>query len=112
MELGRPGRRTPPPGWGGGPARPPLADLLDGSRATRARLQGRLDIEGRRRWARRHLAALGRATRSPAELARAGAWLDPLLLARALARRVDAAWPGGHRVTVAGLPARPGRARV
>jgi hypothetical protein len=77
-----------------------LADLLDGSRATRARLQGRVAVDGSYRRARRHLAALGRATRSPADLARAGAWLDPLLLARALARRVDAAWLGEHRITV------------
>jgi predicted nucleic acid-binding Zn-ribbon protein len=77
-----------------------LAELLDGARATRARLQGRVDVDGRYRRARRHLAALGRATRSPADLARAGAWLDPLLLARALARRVDAAWLGEHRITV------------
>lgn len=77
-----------------------LADLLDGSRATRARLQGRVDVEGRYRRARSHMAALGRATRSPADLARAGVWLDPLLLARALARRVDAAWLGEHRITM------------
>jgi predicted nucleic acid-binding Zn-ribbon protein len=77
-----------------------LADLLDGSRATRARLQGRVAVDGSYRRARRHLAALGRATRSPADLARAGAWLDPLLLARALARRVDGAWVGEHRIAV------------
>jgi hypothetical protein len=84
-----------------------LADLLDGSRATRARLQGRVDVDRHYRRARRHLAALGRATRSPADLARAGAWLDPLLLARALARRVDAAWIGEHRITVTVLLAGP-----
>jgi predicted nucleic acid-binding Zn-ribbon protein len=88
-----------------------LADLLDGSRATRARLQGRLDVDGRYGRARRHLAALGRATRSPADLARAGAWLDPVLLARALARRVDAAWLGEHRIAVAVSLAGPVAAR-
>ncbi|MFL5849190.1 MAG: hypothetical protein ACJ76R_09660 [Solirubrobacteraceae bacterium] len=77
-----------------------LADLLNGSRATRARLQGRVAVDGSYRRARRHLAALGRATRGPADLARAGAWLDPLLLARALARRVDGAWVGEHRIAV------------
>jgi hypothetical protein len=66
-----------------------LAELLDGRRATRARLQGRFDVDGSRRRARRHLGALGRATRSPADLARAGARLDPLLLARAIATRMD-----------------------
>jgi hypothetical protein len=88
-----------------------LADLLDGSRATRARLQGRVDVDGRYGRARRHVAALGAATRSPADLARAGAWLDPVLLARALARRVDAAWLGEHRITVAVSLAGPVTAR-
>ena len=60
-----------------------LAELLDGARPAR----GRARIEGDRRLARRHLAALGGATRSPADLARAGVWLDPVLLARAVAAR-------------------------
>ena len=77
-----------------------LADLLDGRRTGRARRQGRLDIKGRR-VARVHLAALGRATRSPADLARAGVWLDPVVLARGLVALADPAWIGDHRLTVA-----------
>ena len=60
-----------------------LAELLDGARPAR----GRARIEGDRRLARRHLAALGGATRSPADLARAGVWLDPVLLTRGVATR-------------------------
>jgi len=51
--------------------------------------------------ARRHLATLGQSTRSPANLARAGVWLDPVVLARAIAARVDQRWVGAHRPTVA-----------
>jgi hypothetical protein len=80
---------------------PALAELLDGRRASRARLQGRLDLRGRRAAGRKHLAAIGRATRSPADLARTGVWLDPALLARALALRVDPAAVGEERFTVA-----------
>lgn len=78
-----------------------LAELLDGRRAGRARRQGRLGIKGRRGIAREHVAALGRATRSPADLARAGVWLDPVLLTRGLVALADPAWIGEHRVTVA-----------
>ena len=63
-----------------------LAELLDGARPAR----GRAGIEGDRRLARRPLAARGGATRSPADLARAGVWLDPVLLARAVAARASA----------------------
>jgi hypothetical protein len=74
-----------------------LAELLDGVRPGR----GRVQLHGKRRAARRHLAALGQSTRSPANLARAGVWLDPVLLARAIAARVDPGWVGEHRPTVA-----------
>jgi len=74
-----------------------LAELLDGARPTR----GRVQLRGNRRLARRHLAALGSATRSPANLARAGVWLDPVLLVRALAARSDPGWVGEHAPTVA-----------
>jgi hypothetical protein len=74
-----------------------LAELLDGVRPGR----GRVELHGKRRLARRHLAALGQSTRSPANLARAGVWLDPVLLARAIAARVDQDWVGAHRPTVA-----------
>jgi len=74
-----------------------LAELLDGVRPAR----GRVELHGKRRLARRHLAALGQSTRSPANLARAGVWLDPVLLARGIAARVDQRWVGEHRPTVA-----------
>ena len=73
-----------------------LAELLDGVRLAR----GRVELHGKRRLARGHLAALGQSTRSPANLARAGVWLDPVLLARAIAARVDRRWVGEHRPTV------------
>jgi hypothetical protein len=74
-----------------------LAELLDGVRGGR----GRVQLHGKRRLARRHLGALGQSTRSPANLARAGVWLDPVLLARAVAVRTDRGWVGEHRPTVA-----------
>jgi hypothetical protein len=58
-------------------------------------------LEGNRRLARRHLAALGAATRSPANLARAGVWLDPVVLARGIVARTEPSWAGEQRLTVA-----------
>ena len=77
-----------------------LAELAAGGNARRMLFSGRLRIRGRRRRAR---GVLG-AARTPvglAAIAKAGIWLDPFLIYRALATLVDPEWTRGHRFSIA-----------
>jgi len=74
-----------------------IADALSGRRVRRKRLE----VHGSRRRARRELEGLGRAAGSLINLGRAGVWLDPGLVCRALAHEVDPAWTAGHDFRVA-----------
>jgi hypothetical protein len=84
-----------------------LATAIAEAGARRSLRRNRARIRGRRKHARRLLAVHGARLGLP-EVARAGLWIDPGLIYKALAYAIDPAWTGDARLSVAHAIEGPG----